>query len=163
MIYYCCDSIRRLSKMNYIDCNRRGQPIIYLQNVNVKTNLPFDLRNYNYCISCGIDTKKHPIRIDSNYVNCCTSLGDGLLNKKIALSFGRRGEFKKNGYYVEDNAHQDHYIFNLNSLDELRVQKYHADYHIQTSLDYCPYCGYGYSVKDEIQNANFLILSNYLV
>jgi len=68
MVFYCCDSIRRLCKMNYIDCNVKGQAVVYLQNVYVKTNIPYDLRGYKYCIRCGIDTRIHPI-IKSNDVN----------------------------------------------------------------------------------------------
>ena len=77
MVFYCCDSIRRLCKMNYIDCNAKGQAVVYLQNVYVKTNIPYDLRGYKYCIRCGIDTRIHPI-IKSNDVNHCNTLGEGL-------------------------------------------------------------------------------------
>lgn len=157
MIYYCCDSIRRLSKMNYIDCNTKGEAVVYLQNVHVKTNIPSDLRDYKYCIHCGIDTRMHPI-IKSNDVNHCSTLGEGLLNKKIVLSFGHK---KKSGKSY-DNL--DYYIFNLNSLNELnRIQKDDAEYPVRTTLNYCPYCGYDYSVNSGIENTNFLIQMNYLV
>src|SRR5215813_6049582 len=94
MVFYCCDSIRRLCKMNYIDCNKKGQAVVYLQNIHVKTNIPSDLRGYKYCIRCGIDTRIHPI-IKSNDVDHCSTLGEGLLNNKIVLSFGH----KKKGYW----------------------------------------------------------------
>jgi len=160
MVYYCCDSIRRLSKMNYINCDTKGQAVLYIQNVQFKTNLPSDLRDYRYCMHCGIDTRMHPI-INSKDVNHCTALGDGLLNKKIVLSFGDK---EKSGKSNESHSNYlDYYVFNLNSLDELnRIRKDNADYPIGTSLDYCPYCGYGYSFNREIQNTNFLIRSNYL-
>jgi hypothetical protein len=157
MIYYCCDSIRRLSKMNYIDCNTKGEAVVYLQNVHLKTNIPSDLRDYKYCIHCGIDTRMHPI-IKSNDVNHCSTLGEGLLNKKIVLSFGHK---KKSGKSY-DNL--DYYIFNLNSLNELNgIQKDDAEYPVRTTLNYCPYCGYDYSVNSGIENTNFLIQMNYLV
>ena len=157
MIYYCCDSIRRLSKMNYIDCNTKGEAVVYLQNVHLKTNIPSDLREYKYCIHCGIDTRMHPI-IKSNDVNHCSTLGEGLLNKKIVLSFGHK---KKSGKSY-DNL--DYYIFNLNSLNELNgIQKDDAEYPVRTTLNYCPYCGYDYSVNSGIENTNFLIQMNYLV
>ena len=161
MIYYCCDSIRRLCKMNYIDRNTRGQAVVYLQKVHVKTNIPSDLRDYNYCIRCGIDTRMHSI-INSNDVNRCSTLAEGLLNKKIILSFGQK---KKSGKSYETYSnYQDYYVFNLNSLNELNgIQEGDADYPIRTTLDYCPYCGYGYSVNSEIENTNFLIQMNYLV
>ena len=57
MVYYCCDSIRRLSKKNYINCDTNGQAVVYIQNVHFKTNLPSDQRDYRYCIHCGIDTR----------------------------------------------------------------------------------------------------------
>jgi hypothetical protein len=100
--------------------------------------------------------------IVSKDVNHCTALGASLLNKKIVLSFGHK---EKSGKSDESHSnYQDYYVFNLNSLDELNgIQKDDADYPIGTSLDYCPYCGYGYSINSEIQNTNFLVLSNYLV
>ena len=72
---------------------------------------------------------------------------------------------KKSGKSYEINSnYQDYYVFNLNSLNELNgIQKGDADYPIRTTLDYCPYCGYGYSINSEIQNTNFLIRMNYLV
>jgi len=143
--------------MNYIDCNTKGQAVVYLQNVHVKTNISSDLRDYKYCIHCGIDTRKHPI-IKSNDVNHCSTLGEGLLNKKIVLFFGRK---KKSGKSY-DNL--DYYIFNLNSLNELNgIQKDDAEYPVRTTLNYCPYCGYDYSVNGGIDNTNFLIQMNYLV
>jgi hypothetical protein len=161
MIYYCCDSIRRLSKMNYIDCDTKGQAVVYLQNVNAKTNIPSVLRDYKYCIHCGIDTKMHPI-INSKDVNHCTTLADGLLNKKIVLSFGKKEKSVKNDKTYSN--YQDYYVFNLTSLNELNgIQEGDADYPIRTTLNYCPYCGYGYSINSEIQNTNFLIRMNYLV
>jgi hypothetical protein len=105
----------------------------------------------------------HSIEINSNDVSCCTTLRDGLLNKKIALSFGQKEESEEKCQIYSNIHHQDHYIFNLNSLDELEVQIDNANYPTRTSLDYCPYCGYGYSDNNEIQNSNFLILSNYLL
>jgi|SRR6185312_2018248 hypothetical protein len=161
MIYYCCDSIRRLSKMNYIDCDTKGRPVVYLQNVHFKTNLSSDLRNYRYCIYCGIDTRIHPI-ITSKDVNRCTALGEGLLNKKIVLSFGQKEKHRKSDNTY--NNFQDCYVFNPNPLNELNeIRKNDIDYPIRTTLDYCPYCGYGYSVNNEIQNTTFLIRMNYLV
>jgi hypothetical protein len=115
------------------------------------------LRDYKYCIHCGIDTRMHPI-IKSNDVNHCSTLGEGLLNKKIVLSFGHK---KKSGKSY-DNL--DYYIFNLNSLNELNgIQKDDAEYPVRTTLNYCPYCGYDYSVNSGIENTNFLIQMNYLV
>jgi hypothetical protein len=161
MIYYCCDSIRRLSKMNYVDCDNKGRPVVYLQSVNVKTNITSDLRNYRYCIHCGRDTKIHPI-ITSKDANHCTALGDGLFDKKIVLSFGQKEKRRKNNDTY--NNYQDCYVFNLNSLNELNeIQKDDTDYPIRTVLEYCPYCGYGYSINNEIQNTTFLIRMNYLV
>jgi hypothetical protein len=143
--------------MNYIDCNTKGEAVVYLQNVHLKTNIPSDLRDYKYCIHCGIDTRMHPI-IKSNDVNHCSTLGEGLLNKKIVLSFGHK---KKSGKSY-DNL--DYYIFNLNSLNELNgIQKDDAEYPVRTTLNYCPYCGYDYSVNSGIENTNFLIQMNYLV
>jgi hypothetical protein len=143
--------------MNYIDCNPKGQAVVYLQNVHVKTNIPSDLRDYKYCIHCGIDTRMHPI-INSNDINHCSTLEEGLLNKKIVLFFGHKKKSEK-GY---DNL--DYYIFNLNSLNELNeIQKNDAEYPVRTTLNYCPYCGYDYSVDSGIDNTNFLIQMNYLV
>jgi hypothetical protein len=143
--------------MNYIDCNTKGQAVVYLQNVHVKTNIPSDLRDYKYCIHCGIDTRMHPI-INSNDINHCSTLEEGLLNKKIVLFFGHKKKSEK-GY---DNL--DYYIFNLNSLNELNeIQKNDAEYPVRTTLNYCPYCGYDYSVDSGIDNTNFLIQMNYLV
>ena len=48
--------------MNYIDCNAKGQGVVYPQNVYVKTNIPYDLRGYKYCIRCGIDTSNNQIK-----------------------------------------------------------------------------------------------------
>jgi hypothetical protein len=161
MIYYCCDSIRRLSKLNYIDCNAKGQAVVYLQNVHVKTNIPSDLRNYKYCIRCGIDTRIHPI-IKSNGINHCSTLEEGLLNNKIVLSFGHKKKFGKS--YDTYSNYQDYYVFNLNSLNELNeIQKDDVDYPIRITLDYCPYCSHGYSANGEIEYANFLIQMDYLV
>jgi len=161
MIYYCCDSIRRLCKMNYIDCSTKGQGVVFLQNVQVKTNIPFELRDYKYCIRCGVDTRVHPIII-SNDVNHCSALGEGLLNRKIVLSFGQKKESGKS--YETYSNYQDYYVFNLNSLNELNgIQKGDVDYPVRTTLDYCPYCGHGYSANSEIENTNFLIQMNYLV
>ena len=161
MIYYCCDSIRRLSKLNYIDCDTNGQAVVYIQNVDVKTNIPSVLRDYKYCIHCGTDTRMHPI-INSKDVDHCTTLRDDLLNKKIALSFGKKEKSTKNDQTY--NNYQDHYVFNLTSLIVLNgIQKGDADYPVRTTLDYCPYCGYGYSISSEIQNTNFLIRMTYLV
>jgi hypothetical protein len=70
----------------------------------VKTNIPSDLRDYRYCIHCGIDTRMHPI-INSNDVNHCSTLGDGLLNKKIVLSFGQKRESGKS--YETYSNYQD--------------------------------------------------------
>jgi hypothetical protein len=143
--------------MNYIDCNPKGQAVVYLQNVHVKTNIPSDLRDYKYCIHCGIDTRMHPI-INSNDINHCSTLEEGLLNKKIVLFFGHKKKSEK-GY---DNL--DYYIFNLNSLNELNeIQKNDAEYPVRTTLNYCPYCGYDYSVDSGIDNTDFLIQMNYLV
>jgi hypothetical protein len=143
--------------MNYIDCNPKGQAVVYLQNVHVKTNIPSDLRDYKYCIHCGIDTRMHPI-INSNDINHCSTLEEDLLNKKIVLFFGHKKKSEK-GY---DNL--DYYIFNLNSLNELNeIQKNDAEYPVRTTLNYCPYCGYDYSVDSGIDNTNFLIQMNYLV
>jgi hypothetical protein len=87
---------------------------VYLQKVHVKTNIPSDLRDYNYCIRCGIDTRMHSI-INSNDVNHCSTLAEGLLNKKIVLSFGQK---KKSGKSYETYSnYQDYYVFNLNSLN----------------------------------------------
>ncbi|HZA07827.1 MAG TPA: hypothetical protein VE619_08995 [Nitrososphaeraceae archaeon] len=148
--------------MNYIDCDTKGQAIVYLQNVDVKTNIPSVLRDYKYCIHCGIDTRTHPIINSKKDVNYCTTLGEGLRNKKIALSFGKKEKSLKNDETYSN--YQDHYVFNLTSLNELnKIQEGNADYPIRTSLDYCPYCGYGYSINSEIQNTNFLIRMNYLV
>jgi len=158
MIYYCCDSIRRLCKMNYIDCDTKGRAVMYLQNVHVKTNIPFELRDYKYCIRCGIDTRMHPIII-SNDLNDCSALAEGLLSKKIALSFGQKKESGKS--YETHSKYQDYYVFNLNSLKGIR--KGDVDYPGRTTLDYCPYCGHGYSANSEIENINFLIQMNYLV
>lgn len=160
MIYYCCNSFRRLIKMNYVDCDAKGQPVVYLQNVHVKTDLTHDLRNYRYCIRCGIDTNIHPI-ITSKDVNYCAMLGDGLANRKIILSFGQKEKLKSKDVY---NNYQDHYVFNLVSLDELnRIQKGDMSDPIRITLDYCPYCGYGYSINNETQNIAFLFRMNYLV
>lgn len=159
MIYYCCDSVRRLCKMNYIDCDTKGQAVLYLPKAHVKTNIPSDLRDYNYCIRCGIDARMHSI-INSNDVNHCSTLAEDLLNKKIVLTFGQK---KKSGKSYETYSYQDYYVFNLNSLNELNgIQDGDADYPIRTTLDYCPYCGYGY-VNSEIENTNYLIQMNYLV
>ena len=161
MIYYCCDSIRRLCKMNYIDCDTKSQTVVYLQDVHVKTNIPFELRDYKYCIRCGIDTRMHPIII-SNDLNDCSALAEGLVSKKIALSFGQKKESGKS--YETYSNYQDYYVFNLNSLNELNgIQKGDVDYPVRTTLDYCPYCGHGYSANSEIENTNFLIQMNYLV
>ena len=158
MIYYCCDSMRRLSKMNFIDHDHRGQAVIYLLNVHVESNLPSELRYYKYCIHCGIDTRMHPIEIDSND---CTTLGRGLFNKRIVLYFGQKEEPGQNGI---NNNNQDHYVFNPASLSDLNsIPLDEANHPIGMRLDYCPYCGYGYSVTNDTQNENFLILSNYLV
>ncbi len=94
--------------------------------------------------------------IYSNDVNHCSTLGDGQLNKKIVLSFGQK---EKSGKSDETHSnYQDYYVFNLNSLNELDgIQKGDGDYPIRTTLDYCPYCGDGYSVNSEIENTNFLI------
>jgi hypothetical protein len=161
MIYYCCDSIRRLNKMNYIDYDIKGRAVVYLQNVHVKTNIPSDLRDYKYCIHCGMDTRMHPM-LNSKDFDHCNTLGDGLLNKKIALSFGQKKKCGKSDEMYSN--YQDYYVFNLNSLNELNeIQKGDANYPIQITLDYCPYCGYGYSINSEIQNTTFLIRMNYLV
>jgi hypothetical protein len=147
--------------MNYIDCDTKSQTVVYLQNVHVKTNIPFDLRDYKYCIRCGIDTRMHPIII-SNNLNDCSALAEGLVSKKIALSFGQKKESGKS--YETYSNYQDYYVFNLNSLNEInRIQKGDVDYPVRTTLDYCPYCGHGYSANSEIENTNFLIQMNYLV
>lgn len=159
MIYYCCNSMRRLSKMNFIDHDHRGQAVIYLHNVHVESNLPSELRYYKYCIHCGMDTRIHPIEIDSND---CTTLGRGLFNKKIVLYFGQEEKPRQNDGI--NNNNQDHYVFSPASLTDLNsIPLNEANYPTEMRLDYCPYCGYGYSVTNEIQNDNFLILSNYLV
>ena len=159
MIYYCCNSMRRLSKMNFIDHDHRGQAVIYLHNVHVEPNLPSELRYYKYCIHCGMDTRIHPIEIDSND---CTTLGRGLFNKKIVLYFGQEEKPRQNDGI--NNNNQDHYVFSPASLTDLNsIPLDEANYPTEMRLDYCPYCGYGYSVTNEIQNDNFLILSNYLV
>jgi hypothetical protein len=151
--------MRRLSKMNFIDHDHRGQAVIYLHNVHVESNLSSELRYYKYCIHCGIDTRMHPIEIDSND---CTTLGRGLFNKKIVLYFGQEEKPRKNDGI--NNNNQDHYVFNPASLTDLNsIPLDEANYPTEMRLDYCPYCGYGYSVTNEIQNDNFLILSNYLV
>jgi hypothetical protein len=147
--------------MNYIDCDTKSQTVVYLQNVHVKTNIPFDLRDYKYCIRCGIDTRMHPIII-SNNLNDCSALAEGLVSKKIALSFGQKKESGKS--YETYSNYQDYYVFNLNSLNEInRIQKGDVDYPVRTTLDYCPYCGHGYSANSEIENTTFLIQMNYLV
>jgi hypothetical protein len=157
MIYYCCDSMRRLSKMNFIGHDHRGQAVIYLHNVHIESNLPSELRYYKYCIHCGKDTRMHPIEIDSKD---CTTLGRGLFNKKIVLYFGQKEKLRQD----DRSNNQDHYIFNLASLSDLNsIPLDDANYPTEVCLDYCPYCGYGYSVTNETQNDNFLILSNYLV
>ena len=159
MIYYCCDSMRRLSKMNFIDHDHRGQAVIYLDNVHVKSNLPSELRYYRYCIHCGIDTRMHSIEIDSKD---CTLLGRGLFGKKILLHFGQKEKPIQNE--TNKNNNQDHYVFNPASLSDLNnIPLDDPNYPTEMCLDYCPYCGYGYSVTNETQNDNFLILSNYLV
>jgi hypothetical protein len=159
MIYYCCDSMRRLSKMDFIDHDHRGQAVIYLHNVHVESNLPLELRYYKYCIHCGIDTRMHPIEIDSKD---CTTLGRGLFNKKIVLYFGQKEKPRQNDGININN--QDHYVFNPACLSDLNgIPLDEANYPTEMRLDYCPYCGYGYSVTNETQNANFLILSSYLV
>jgi hypothetical protein len=100
--------------------------------------------------------------INSNDVNHCSTLAEGLLNKKIVLSFGQKKKYGKS--YKTYSNYQDYYVFNLNSLNELNgIEEGDADYPIRTTLDYCPYCGYGYSVNSEIENTNFLIQMNYLV
>lgn len=162
MIYYCCKSFRNLNEMNYIDTDNKGQPAVYLQSIQSKTKIPQELRHYRYCIHCGTNTSLHPITTLKE-PNNCDRLGNDLINKKISLNFGQK---KKNEKVIENfkDAYQDHYIFNLISLKELKeFQSNNEDHPVRTILDYCPYCGYGYSIKNEIQNTAFLIRMNYLI
>ena len=162
MIYYCCKSFRNLNKLNYIETDNKGQPAVYLQSIEAKTKIPQDLRHYRYCIGCGTDTALHPITILKD-PNKCDMLKKGLIQKKIALNFGQKGMYEKAKENYKDLPH-DHYIFNLNSLTEVKeTQSNITDYPLRAILNYCPYCGYGYSIKNEIQNTTFLIRMNYLI
>ncbi len=162
MIYYCCKSFRNLNKMNYIETDNKGQPAVYLQSIEAKTKIPQELMHYRYCIQCGIDTALHPITILKD-PNKCDMLEKGLIHKEIALNFGQKEKYEKAKENYED-LHHDHYIFNLNSLTEInKTQSNISDYPLRTILNYCPYCGYGYSIKNEIQNTTFLIRMNYLI
>ena len=134
MIYYCCKSFRNLNKLNYIETDNKGQPAVYLQSIEAKTKIPQDLRHYRYCIGCGTDTALHPITILKD-PNKCDMLKKGLIQKKIALNFGQKGMYEKAKENYKDLPH-DHYIFNLNSLTEVKeTQSNITDYYYDNRLD----------------------------
>lgn len=70
MIYYCCNSLRRLDRMGYV-CDQE----IYLQRYSVPSNFPVDLRGYRFCIACGIEVRNHPNSLAKHNKNIeCTKL-----------------------------------------------------------------------------------------
>jgi len=134
MIYYCCNSIRRLDRMNYISDHK-----IYLQRHPTQTNLPIDLRKYRYCITCGLDVNEHPSNIDkSSETIKCTMLMDGLLGESI---------------------NEKECVCNFNTMSKQEI-----NYPQSVRIDYCPYCGYSHTTDHTgIHINNFFLLAEYSV
>ena len=145
MIYYCCNSMRRLDRMNYISDHK-----IYLQRHSIiQTNLPIDLRKYRYCITCGLDVNEHPSNIDKSKEPIkCTMLMDGLLGERIAP---RRTD--------DSSINEKEYVCNFNTLPKQEI-----NYPQSVRIDYCPYCGYSHTTDHtSIHTNNFFLLAEYSV
>ena len=115
--HYCCERLQQLGNAGYIDGS-----ILYLQHVDVNTNLPAHLRNYIYCISCGQDNFEH-----SKDVSGCLTLRNGTMN----------GCFRRTG---------NEFAFNLNTTEERNKGFQVGDENFPSTLElkYCPYCSVGY-------------------
>lgn len=150
MIYYCCDSMRRLDRMGYV-----GDHKIYLQRCSVPSTLPIDLRGYRYCIACGVDVKKHPSNIAKPNGNIrCTMLAEGLLNENIV-----------HGQTDTISSNENAYSYNLNTRDEVtKWSKQNINYPQSVRIDYCPYCGYAHiSDHASVHNENLFVLAEYWI
>jgi hypothetical protein len=108
---YCCKGLQELADNGYLD----GE-LLYLQRLDVNTNLPAHLRHYRFCVSCGKPNLGHPV---DNIPKCLT-----LRNVMQSNQVGQTGnEFR----------------FNLNTKQESSQSQAS-----QTGIDYCPYCGVKY-------------------
>jgi hypothetical protein len=118
---YCCDNLRELGNNGYID----GE-LIYLQKLDVSTNLPKHLRHYRYCISCGKANYGHPV---DNVPYCLT-----LRNGQLRNNFGQMTIY-------DVNADQNEFAFNLNTRNEyVQFRNGDPNFPDQAGLNFCPYC-----------------------
>ena len=114
---YCCINLEELGNNNYID----GE-LVYLQRLDVNTNLQMHLRHYQYCISCGQANNIHP----ADNVPTCLTLRNGI----------NLNQFRQDG---------GEFTFNLNTRNEYeRYIQGDPNFPSPARLNFCPYCGRQY-------------------
>ncbi|MFZ0513229.1 MAG: hypothetical protein WAM14_16585 [Candidatus Nitrosopolaris sp.] len=107
---YCCNDLLKLGDTGYLDGT-----LLYLQRLDMNTNLPAHLRHYQFCVSCGKENLGHPV---DNLPKCLT-LRNGMKSNLV----GQTG---------------NDFRFNLNTKESSQSEA------SPTRIDYCPYCGKKY-------------------
>lgn len=119
---FCCENLNQLRNNGYV-----YEGLVYLQKLDITTDLPLNLRLYNFCTMCGTRANKHHDDINVH----CVAFNTGIINGK----FGILAIF-------DSSVDENQYILNLDSHDKiLTVSVGHPNYPEPTRLHFCPYCG----------------------
>lgn len=119
---FCCENQSQLRNNGYVH-----NGLVYLQRLDVETDLPVNLRLYNFCIMCGTPANQHHDDINIQ----CVAFKKGITEGK----FGLMANFDR-------NAIGNQYIFNLDRHEKISIVSVgHPNYPEPTHLHFCPYCG----------------------
>jgi hypothetical protein len=122
----CCKKYKALTDGKYLIADQ-DRKIIFPVRYAESSYFPLELREFRYCIYCGLRIQEHVL--DKR-------------DKKYCLPFATSAD-PDHGLFVRklESGKAEKYLFNLVTANDETLQA-GLDYPSPTHMKYCPYCGH---------------------